>query len=305
MGAPKQKWTKEEEAALRKGISIYGPGKWSAILKDTELSQILASRSNVDLKDKWRNINVTAHGWGSREKARMAFKKSSQIAKQSKHQQSSMALVPYSRTDILMESKPLLALEPCRSPITSSPNSGLRLEKLILEAITNLQEPKGSNKSSIAYYIEENYIMTPTLKKSLSTTLKSLVAKGKVVKIGQHYRIVANSFSYDETRKSPNVHNEEYEGKRLVNHSFDSLKRLEDEISLTTKAEIEKGINEMFNMTADEAAAYAAKAVLQAESDLAEAEEAVRDAEAAEADAEAARAFADARKASYGNARTW
>lgn len=47
-------------------------------------------------------------------------------------------------------------------------------------------------------------------------------------------------------------------------------------------------------MTAQEAAALAAKAVAEAEAAIAEAEEAAREAEAAEADAEAAQAFAEA-----------
>lgn len=50
MGAPKQKWTSEEEAALKAGISKYGIGKWSTILKDPEFSSVLRARSNVDLK---------------------------------------------------------------------------------------------------------------------------------------------------------------------------------------------------------------------------------------------------------------
>ncbi|KAF2294395.1 hypothetical protein GH714_010267 [Hevea brasiliensis] len=47
-------------------------------------------------------------------------------------------------------------------------------------------------------------------------------------------------------------------------------------------------------MTAQEAAAAAARAVAEAEAAIAEAEEAAREAEAAEADAEAAQAFAEA-----------
>ncbi|KAJ4960666.1 hypothetical protein NE237_020576 [Protea cynaroides] len=70
VGAPKQKWTAEEEAALKAGIAKHGAGKWRTILRDPEFSSILSLHSNVDLKDKWRNMSVTAHGWGSREKAR-------------------------------------------------------------------------------------------------------------------------------------------------------------------------------------------------------------------------------------------
>ena len=50
MGAPKQKWTPEEEAALRAGIVKHGAGKWRTILKDPEFSSVLYLRSNVDLK---------------------------------------------------------------------------------------------------------------------------------------------------------------------------------------------------------------------------------------------------------------
>eukprot|EP00898_Chlorokybus_atmophyticus_P000610 jgi/Chlat1/154/Chrsp1S00229 len=60
MGAPKSKWTAEEESALRQGVAKYGPGKWRAIQKDPKFGPALAERSNVDLKDKWRNMNVAA-----------------------------------------------------------------------------------------------------------------------------------------------------------------------------------------------------------------------------------------------------
>ena len=50
MGAPKQKWTTAEEAALRAGVRKHGLGKWRAIQKDPEFTFLLATRSNVDLK---------------------------------------------------------------------------------------------------------------------------------------------------------------------------------------------------------------------------------------------------------------
>lgn len=50
MGAPKQKWTAEEEAALKAGVIKHGAGKWRTILTDPEFSSILHQRSNVDLK---------------------------------------------------------------------------------------------------------------------------------------------------------------------------------------------------------------------------------------------------------------
>ncbi|KAK3274923.1 hypothetical protein CYMTET_16921, partial [Cymbomonas tetramitiformis] len=47
-------WTVEESNALRCGVARYGLGKWQQILRDAEFGPILQSRSNVDLKDKWR-----------------------------------------------------------------------------------------------------------------------------------------------------------------------------------------------------------------------------------------------------------
>jgi myb proto-oncogene protein len=52
MGAPKQRWTSEEEAALRAGVARHGVGNWRMILNDPELSSTLRYRSNVDLKVK-------------------------------------------------------------------------------------------------------------------------------------------------------------------------------------------------------------------------------------------------------------
>ncbi|XP_035836915.1 telomere repeat-binding factor 4-like [Helianthus annuus] len=84
MGNPKQKWTAEEEEALRAGIAKHGTGKWKNIQKDPEFNHLLHSRSNIDLKmnlfcinflcaiedDKWRNMSVSANGQGPREKSR-------------------------------------------------------------------------------------------------------------------------------------------------------------------------------------------------------------------------------------------
>lgn len=50
MGNPKQKWTSEEEEALRAGVRKHGTGKWKDIQKDPEFNPFLSSRSNIDLK---------------------------------------------------------------------------------------------------------------------------------------------------------------------------------------------------------------------------------------------------------------
>jgi hypothetical protein len=51
-------WTAFEENAVARGFAKYGMLKnpWSQILADPELSETLQLRSNVDIKDKWRNM---------------------------------------------------------------------------------------------------------------------------------------------------------------------------------------------------------------------------------------------------------
>ena len=47
-------WTDDEKDALAVGVAKYGLGNWMAMKKDPLLGPKLASRTNIDLKDKWR-----------------------------------------------------------------------------------------------------------------------------------------------------------------------------------------------------------------------------------------------------------
>lgn len=67
-----------------------------------------------------------------------------------------------------------------------------------------------------------------------------------------------------------------------------------DGFTAHTKSQVDAELARMRNMSAEEAAAAAARAVAEADAIMAEAEAAVREAEAAEADAVAAQAFAEA-----------
>ncbi|XP_072988881.1 single myb histone 6-like [Typha latifolia] len=283
MGAPKQKWTEEEELALKAGIAKHGAGKWRTILKDPEFSRILCLRSNVDLKDKWRNMNVTANGFGSREKGRIAFKKSRQIFN---HDDNPMAFgqVVADIDDETVDAKPLaISSEPLHT--TSPKRSVSRLDNLILEAIVNLREPAGSNKMAIAMYIEDQYWPPPDFKELLSAKLKLLTACGKLIKMNQRYRIVRSSAS--QKGKVPKL-------LLLEGAQRETSRSERDDVKPFVKSQIDTELARMRNMTAQEAAAAAARAVAEAEAIMAEAETAAREAEAAEADAEAAQAFAEA-----------
>lgn len=81
----------------------------------------------------------------------------------------------------------------------------------------------------------------------------------------------------------------------------------EKSINILTKSQIDGELLKIKGMTAQEAAAAAARAVAEAEVAIAEAEEAAREAEKAEAEAEAAQIFAKAafKALKYKTLRTW
>ncbi|XP_016501292.1 telomere repeat-binding factor 1-like [Nicotiana tabacum] len=281
MGAPKQKWTPEEEAALKAGVRKHGPGKWRTILKDPEFSGVLCLRSNVDLKDKWRNMSVMANGWGSREKARLALKRMNQTRKQD---EKSLAVTIEAQSDEeIVEAR--LAITSSGSPqIGGSKRSIIRLDNLIMEAISNLKEPGGSNKTTIATYIEDQYWAPPNFKRLLSAKLKYLTATGRLIKVKRKYRIAPMS-ALSDRRRMPSI--PLLESGQMISNRVDMNMR-------TTKAQVDLELAMMRSMTLQEAAAAAAQAVAEAEAAIEEAEEAARVAEAAEAEAEAAQAFAKA-----------
>ncbi|XVF15416.1 hypothetical protein REPUB_Repub09cG0151300 [Reevesia pubescens] len=280
MGAPKQKWTAEEEAALKAGVTKHGTGKWRNILSDPEFSSVLHSRSNVDLKDKWRNINATAI-WGSRQKAKLALKRNQLAAK---HDDSQMALIAVPPREEVADAKPLAVTS--GTPKATGPKKPMsRLDSILLEAITSLKEPGGSERASIAVYIEEKYAAPPNLKKLLATKLKLLVANGTLIKVKHKYRIAPRS-TISEARRSPLL--------SLDGRQKDSSKAEKKGINILTKTQVDAELSKIRSMTAEEAAAAAARAVAEAEVAIAEAEKAAREAEAAEAEADAAKIFAKA-----------
>lgn len=285
MGAPKQKWTAEEEAALKAGVLKHGAGKWRTILKDPEYNGVLYLRSNVDLKDKWRNMSVMTSGYGSREKSRVALKRVPAQSAPIKQEENNTSVSDVPQSDEEMpDVKPLVASSAPVEISTTPKRSIVRLDNLILEAIANLKEPGGSNKTAIGSYIEEQYWAPPDFKRVLSAKLKFLTSSGKLIKVKRNYRI-SPSFAFPEKRNLPMM---THEGRQL------SLPKLDREDLSVLKSQIDLELAKMRSMTPQEAAAAAARAVAEAESAIADAEDAAREADEAEADAEAAQAFADA-----------
>lgn len=72
-GAPKRRrrkkvyWTSAEVDCLLDGVDKYGVGNWKVILEQGK-DVFLAHRTNVDLKDKWKNIHMDRPGKQRREK---------------------------------------------------------------------------------------------------------------------------------------------------------------------------------------------------------------------------------------------
>ena len=52
----KRYWSEEESELLRKSVAKYGGHKWSQIIKNEPVFQ-KNGRTQVDLKDRWRNMN--------------------------------------------------------------------------------------------------------------------------------------------------------------------------------------------------------------------------------------------------------
>lgn len=184
MGAPKQKWTSEEEGALRAGVEKYGAGKWRTIQKDPEFERCLATRSNVDLKDKWRNMSVSASGQGSRDKVKTPRIKA-------------IASVPYS--SVTAESTTIYSTEatPSTTPDNlispkSSSNGKIhspRYDVMILEALAVMEDPNGTDVAAIASFMEERHELPPNFRRILGTKLRRLVTQEKVMKIRNSYKL--------------------------------------------------------------------------------------------------------------------
>ncbi|PKI71386.1 telomere repeat-binding factor 1 [Punica granatum] len=283
MGAPKQKWTAEEEAALKAGVLKHGAGKWRTILKDPEFSGVLYLRSNVDLKDKWRNMSVMVNGWNSREKTRLPVKRVSHVTRL---EDSSASIRTVAQSDEEAADAKDLAISADVVHIDGPKRSIVRLDNLILEAITALKEPGGSNRTTIASFIEEQYWAPPNFERLLSAKLKHLASVGKLVKVKRKYSIPPAPGFMDRRRATPML---------LSDRQQKYPPKVEEEdIDMLTREQIDLELAKMRTMTPREAAAAAARAVAEAEAAIAAAEEAAREAEAAEADAAAAQAFAEA-----------
>ncbi|GMI94894.1 hypothetical protein like AT1G72740 [Hibiscus trionum] len=173
MGNPKQKWKAEEEEALKAGVAKYGKGNWKLIQRDPELSPFLFARSNIDLKDKWRNLSGGPGGHGSREKTRPSKAKPTSDS-------------PQGSAVIKQTALPKSLIDDSSKSFAPIPN---RYNELIIEAVSALKEPNGSDSRAIVGYIEQRQEVPQNFKKQLCSRLKRLVALEKLEKVHNRYKV--------------------------------------------------------------------------------------------------------------------
>ncbi|CAI9114367.1 OLC1v1015078C1 [Oldenlandia corymbosa var. corymbosa] len=175
MGNPKLKWTSEEEAALKAGVDKHGVGKWKSILTDPEFAPLLFNRSNIDLKDKWRNLGLSSSGQGPRDKTRVVRLPPTQsFAPITPESSAPVSLVVIDDDDEIDDR--------CKSSNKEKPTSYPWDNSLILEAITATRDPNGSDFGAILHYIEQRSQVPQDFRRRLRGKLRRLVSQGKLEK---------------------------------------------------------------------------------------------------------------------------
>ncbi|KAJ6331041.1 hypothetical protein OIU76_009606 [Salix suchowensis] len=179
MGNPKQKWTSEEEEALRAGVAKHGTGKWKNIQRDPEFNPHLCSRSNIDLKDKWRNMTVSAGSQSVKDKSRTTKVKSNSDA-------AAAAPLPNPQTSAAAAAD--VAIDDYSEAAADS-KTAPKYNAMIFEAISAYNEPNGADTSSIISYIEKRQELPQNFRRQLSSKLRRLVAQEKLEKVQNSYKI--------------------------------------------------------------------------------------------------------------------
>lgn len=173
MGNQKQKWTQEEEEALKAGVKKHGTGKWKNILKDPEFAPFLTNRSNIDLKDKWRNVSIST-GQISKDKSRAPrIKQSTAIA---------LHITPISAV-------PISVVEDDAVDPSHEGRNAPRYDSMIFEAITDIKDPNGSDVGAIVRFIEQRHKVPQNFRRLLSSKLRRLVLKGKLEKVRNCFKM--------------------------------------------------------------------------------------------------------------------
>ncbi|KAL1531350.1 telomere repeat-binding factor 4-like [Salvia divinorum] len=198
MGDPKQKWIAEEEEALRAGVAKHGAGKWKNIQRDPEFNHLLSSRSNIDLKDKWRNLGP-ANGQGPRVKSKATKGKLNPA-------EAPATPLPIAQTlgSVALSSKDastdVVMIDSSR-PFSEGINSA-KYNTMVFEASSTLKDLNGLDSSAIASFIEQRHEVPQTLRRALTSRLRTLVQQDNLEKVQNCYKI-KNSAALDTRPSAP------------------------------------------------------------------------------------------------------
>ncbi|KAI3930562.1 hypothetical protein MKX01_037008 [Papaver californicum] len=184
MGAPKQKWTSEEEEALKAGVNKHGTGKWKNIQKDPEFGHCLAARSNIDFKDKWRNMSVSSTGEGSRTKG----VKAAAAATTPKVPKTPAAIFQSPSSSQSTEDLKDKVLDPTKN--TADGKLPPRYNAMILEALSNIKEPNEADIGVINDFIVQRHEVRSNFRRLLSSKLRKFVAQDKLEKVNPFHIIL-------------------------------------------------------------------------------------------------------------------
>ncbi|KAL9239472.1 hypothetical protein vseg_013790 [Gypsophila vaccaria] len=190
MGNPKQKWTAEEEQALREGVEKYGAGKWKCIHSDPAFSSVLHSRSNIDLKDKWRNLSAATQGAGTRSRhLKPKLLLDAPTASVPSTNVRAPAVIP-------VTPKPAINLvkeEPAKETpdVKNVARSSNDMVGMIFEAISTSTDQNGLDIGSIISYIEQRTTeeLPQNFRKQLGARLRRLVQQDRLEKVENCYRL--------------------------------------------------------------------------------------------------------------------
>ncbi|TKY64332.1 Telomere repeat-binding factor 5 [Spatholobus suberectus] len=183
MGNQKQKWTQDEEDALIAGVEKHGPGKWKNILKDPQFAPFLTSRSNIDLKDKWRNLSVSNGSQGSKDKSRVPKLKALPAPPPSTSTAAPLNAAP------APQSAPSDVAVPDPSQNDQDAKNPPRYNAMVFEALSTLKDSNGSDLNAIVSFIEQKHQVPQNFRRALSTRLRRLVSQGKLEKVQNCYKI--------------------------------------------------------------------------------------------------------------------
>uniref|UniRef100_A0A1J3D3F7 MYB transcription factor n=1 Tax=Noccaea caerulescens TaxID=107243 RepID=A0A1J3D3F7_NOCCA len=181
MGNQKLKWTAEEEEALLAGIKKHGPGKWKNILRDPEFSDQLINRSNIDLKDKWRNLSVAPGIQFTKDKTRPVKVKEEGVTP-ALVGPDGITVPPSPAPSLRRSASSEFTVDDSCNAVADTKNAP-RYDGMIFEALSALADADGSDISSIFTFIESRHAVPANFRRILSSRLRRLAAQEKLVKV--------------------------------------------------------------------------------------------------------------------------